>query len=83
MYRGERKLSSIISGGMGAGQPEPNKENLESEVSSGTLTYKDSGLKRDTEYCYRMTSWYYCNGNGSVNAGEESAVSAAACAIAK
>jgi hypothetical protein len=52
-------------------------------VSAGTLTYKDSGLSRNTTYCYRVTAWNDCNANGVVDAGEESPVSNQACATAQ
>ena len=52
-------------------------------VPAGTLTYTDSGLSRNTQYCYRVTAWNDCNGNGLVDAGEESAVSNQACATAQ
>ncbi len=52
-------------------------------VSAGTLTYTDSGLSRNIQYCYRVTSWNDCNNNGVVDAGEESAVSNQACATAQ
>lgn len=52
-------------------------------VPSGTLMYKDSGLSRNTQYCYRVTAWNDCNGNGVVDADEESTVSNQACATAQ
>jgi hypothetical protein len=52
-------------------------------VSAGTLSYKDSGLSRNTEYCYRVTAWNDCNNDGLVDMGEESAVSSPACTTAK
>jgi len=52
-------------------------------VPAGTLTYTDSGLTRNTQYCYRVTAWNDCNGNGLVDAGEESTVSNQACATAQ
>lgn len=53
------------------------------DVPAGTLTYKDSRLSRNTQYCYRVTAWDDCNGNGVVDAGEESTVSNQACATAQ
>lgn len=52
-------------------------------VPAGTLTYTDSGLSRNVQYCYRVTAWNDCNGNGVVDAGEESTVSNQACATAQ
>jgi hypothetical protein len=52
-------------------------------VSAVTLTYKDSALSRNTQYCYLVTAWNDCNNNGVVDAGEESTVSNQACATAK
>lgn len=52
-------------------------------VSATTLSYVDSGLSRNTRYCYRVTAWSDCNGNGAVDAGEESIASNQACATAQ
>jgi len=52
-------------------------------VPAGTLTYTDSGLSRNIQYCYRVTAWNDCNSNGLVDVGEESTVSNQYCAIAK
>lgn len=59
------------------------KLQFRASVSAGTTTYTDSGLRRNTQYCYRVTAWSDCNGNGVVDAGEESAVSNQACATAR
>ena len=54
-------------------------------VAAGTLTYKDSGLTSRVNYCYVMTAWKDCNGNGTFDAGvdTESAPSNKACATAQ
>jgi hypothetical protein len=50
-----------------------------------TLTFKDGGLKRNTQYCYRVTAWNDCDGDGIFDPGVdmESAPSNQACATAK
>jgi fibronectin type 3 domain-containing protein len=54
-------------------------------VSAGTTAYTDSGLSRNTRYCYRVTAWNDCNDNGVFDAGvdTESAASNQACATAQ
>ena len=52
------------------------------DVSADTFTFKDSGLSRNTEYCYRVTAWSDCNGDGTVDVGEET-VSNQACGLSK
>ncbi len=52
-------------------------------LSATTLTYKDSNLSRGVQYCYRVTSFTDCNGDGVVDAGEESGPSNLACATAQ
>jgi hypothetical protein len=59
------------------------KLQLRASVSSTTLSYKDSNLSRGVQYCYRVTSLSDCNGNGVVDAGEESAPGPQACATAQ
>lgn len=51
-------------------------------VGAGATDYTDTGLNRNTTYCYRVTAWQDCNGNGVFDSGtdRESAVSAVACA---
>lgn len=50
--------------------------------AAGTTTYTNSGLSRATTYCYRVTAWNDCNGNGVFDLGidTESSVSNIACA---
>jgi hypothetical protein len=54
-------------------------------VSASTLTYKDNRLTRNTEYCYAVTGWNDCNGDGVFDASvdTESTPTVTACAIAK
>jgi hypothetical protein len=79
-----------------AGSPEPTdgyflyydqngKLQLRAELPVGTLTYRDGGLKRNTQYCYVVTAWNDCDGNGLYEVGvdNESAISNQACATAK
>jgi hypothetical protein len=54
-------------------------------VGPNTLTYKDGGLTSRTEYCYVITAWNDCNGDGVFDASvdKESSPSAPTCATAK
>jgi hypothetical protein len=54
-------------------------------VPATTTTYKDNRLQRNTTYCYAVTAWEDCDGNGTFEAGvdQESAPSNTACATAK
>jgi hypothetical protein len=54
-------------------------------VGPTTLTYKDNGLSRRVEYCYVVTAWNDCDGNGTFDAAvdQESAPSNQACATAQ
>jgi hypothetical protein len=78
------------------GSPSPNggyliyysqagKLQFKAGVSASTFKYKDSGLSRNVQYCYVVTSWNDCNGNGVYDAGTdtESAPSSQACATAQ
>lgn len=53
------------------------------DVPADTLTYKDNRLQRGVQYCYVVTAWNDCNGNGAFDGGvdTESAPSNEACAI--
>lgn len=59
------------------------KLQFKANVPAGTTTYTDTGLSRNTRYCYRVTAWSDCNNNGIVDTGEESTVSNQACATAQ
>jgi hypothetical protein len=61
------------------------KLQLVAGVPVGTFSYKDSGLKRNTQYCYVVTAWNDCDGNGVYDVGvdNESASSNQACATAQ
>jgi hypothetical protein len=54
-------------------------------VSATATTYRDSGLARNVRYCYAVTGWNDCNGNGLYEAGvdSESTPSGEACATAQ
>jgi hypothetical protein len=54
-------------------------------VDAGTTTYTDRKLKQKTEYCYVVTAWNDCNGDGIFTEGVdyESAPSAKACATTR
>jgi hypothetical protein len=51
-------------------------------VGTGVTTYTDTGLNRSTTYCYRITAWEDCNGNGLFDSGTdtESPATTAKCA---
>jgi hypothetical protein len=79
-----------------AGSPVPNggyriyyvqgaNRQFRAGVSSGTLTYRDTGLTSRTTYTYVVTAWTDCNGNGVFDAGVdlESPVSNSASATAQ
>jgi hypothetical protein len=38
-------------------------------VNAGTLKYTDNKLKQKTQYCYVITAWNDCNGNGIYDPG--------------
>jgi hypothetical protein len=54
-------------------------------VSADTLTYKDSGLRRNIQYCYVVTAWSDCDDDGTFDPAvdQESAPSTEACATAR
>jgi len=59
------------------------KLQLRASVSASTLSYRDSNLSRGVQYCYRVTAFTYCDGDGAVDAGEEGVPTAAVCATAQ
>jgi hypothetical protein len=59
------------------------KLQLRASVTPGTTSYKDASLSRNVQYCYRVASFTDCDGDGAVDAGEESAPTPAACATAQ
>jgi FtsP/CotA-like multicopper oxidase with cupredoxin domain len=57
---------------------------FKASIPAGTLTYKDSGLTSGSNYCYVVTAWEDCNGNGVFDVGDkETVVSNTACATAR
>lgn len=64
---------------------QPGKLQYVAGVPAGTTTYTDTGLKQKTTYCYRVTAWNDCNGNGAYDPGidYESSPSNIACATTK
>lgn len=77
--------SPVSDGGYRIYYVQAGKLQFKADVPVGTLTYKDSGLSRLVQYCYVVTSWNDCNGNGLYDTGidTESASGNQACAIAK
>lgn len=61
------------------------KLQFRASVPAGTLTYKDGGLTSRVNYCYVVTAWNDCSGNGIFDPGvdTESAPSNQACATAQ
>jgi hypothetical protein len=59
------------------------KMQLRASVGHDVLTYRDTGLTRGVTYCYVVTAWTDCNGNGIFDPGvdNESAPSIKACAV--
>jgi hypothetical protein len=86
---GQRKVtltwtagSPAPTGGYNIYYDQAGKYQYITSVSSGTTTYTNTGLSRQTQYCYRVTAWNDCNGNGVFDSGidAESSVSNIACA---
>lgn len=80
----------------GAGNPPPDggyraqynqsgKYQFIADVPATTLQYRDGGLQRGVQYCYLVTAWNDCNGNGAFDEGvdTESTASNEACATAR
>jgi cytochrome c553 len=61
------------------------KKLFRASVPAGTTTYTDTGLSGKTTYCYSVTAWNDCNGNGTFDPGidSESAHSNVACATTR
>jgi len=72
------------SGGYNIYYDQAGKLQYLGSVAAGTTTYKDSGLTRNVTYCYRVTAWNDCNGNGVFDLGidTESGAGNIACATA-
>jgi hypothetical protein len=79
-----------------SGTPSPNggyriyydqggKKLYRASVPAGMTTYTDTGLSNATTYCYAITAWNDCNGNGIYDPGidTESNFSNIACATTK
>jgi hypothetical protein len=61
------------------------KIQLRAEVGPTITSYRDRGLTSRTTYCYVVTAWNDCNGNGVFDVGvdKESPISNILCATAK
>jgi hypothetical protein len=70
------------TGGYNIYYDQAGKYQYKASAPAGTTTYTDSGLTRGVQYCYRVTAWNDCNGNGAFDSGidAESSVSNIACA---
>lgn len=77
--------SPAPAGGYRIYYDQAGKLQFRAAVPAGTLTYKDINLMNTTQYCYRVTAWNDCNGNGVYDAGidTESAASNIACATTR
>ncbi|HSF81998.1 MAG TPA: fibronectin type III domain-containing protein [Anaerolineales bacterium] len=77
--------SVLPDGGFNVYYDQSGKLQFITTVGLDLLSYKDSGLRRNTRYCYVVTSWNDCDGNGAFEAGldMESAPSGVACATAQ
>ncbi len=77
--------SPAPTGGYRIYYDQAGKLQFRASVGPNTTTYKDSGLSRGTQYCYVVTAWHDCNGNGVFDPGidKESVVSNKACATAQ
>ncbi|MDH7489239.1 MAG: fibronectin type III domain-containing protein [Anaerolineae bacterium] len=80
-----RASSPAPTGGYRIYYNQAGKLQFRASVGPTTLTYKDSGLTSRVQYCYVVTAWNDCNGNGAYDAGvdTESAPSNQACATAQ
>jgi hypothetical protein len=75
-------VSPSPTGGYNVYYDQSGKQQLVASVSSGTTSYNDNKLNQKTQYCYVVTAWNDCNGNGSFDAGvdQESSPSTVVCA---
>ncbi|MCX7794157.1 MAG: fibronectin type III domain-containing protein, partial [Thermodesulfovibrionales bacterium] len=73
------------AGGYNIYYDQAGKKLYRASVPAGTTTYTDTGLRGRTTYCYSVTAWNDCNGNGIYDPGidMESAHSNVACATTK
>ncbi|HKZ87290.1 MAG TPA: fibronectin type III domain-containing protein [Anaerolineae bacterium] len=77
--------SPAPTGGYRIYYDQAGKLQFRASVGPNTTTYKDGGLSRGTQYCYVVTAWHDCNGNGAFDPGidKESVVSNKVCATAQ
>ncbi|MGE5892977.1 MAG: hypothetical protein ACM34I_02870 [bacterium] len=59
----------IPTGGYNVYEDQAGKLLFRASVPAGTTTYTVTGLMRGVQYCYRVTAWNDCNGNGAYDAG--------------
>ena len=77
--------SPVPTGGYRIYYNQAGKLQYHDGVGFNTTSYKDNRLSRNIEYCYVVTAWNDCNGNGVFDSGTdtESSVSNLACATAQ
>lgn len=63
--------SPAPAGGYNVYYDQSGKLSLRATVPAGTLTYTDSGLAKNTTYCYVLKAWNDCNGNGLFDLGTD------------
>lgn len=74
-----------VSGGYNIYYDQAGKMSYVASVATGTTNYLDTGLNRNTTYCYLVTAYEDCDGNGAFTPGtdQESEPSNIDCTSAK